>query len=88
MSEQIMLGQWDVLKTTIEMYGITIVIAMLSAGLVHGIAKIIVALGIDSENQPAPALAPAPASVAAAPAGDSVAMAVAIAAAKRFHDTH
>ncbi len=84
MSEQVMLGHWDVLKTTIEMYGITIVIAMLSAGLVHGLAKIIVALGIDSENQPATAPAP----VAAAPGGDSVAMAVAIAAAKRFHDTH
>jgi len=59
---------------------ITIVVAMISAAIIHGLAKSVVALGLgklDEEPAPGPGRL-----------DDQAAIAVAIAVAKRYRDTH
>ena len=59
---------------------ITIVVAMISAAVMHGLAKSVVALGLGKfDNEPVPG----PGQV-----DDQAAIAVAIAVAKRYQDTH
>jgi hypothetical protein len=59
---------------------ITIVVALVSAAMIHAVAKAVVTLGlgkVDSEPASEPVLA-----------DDRTAIAVAVAVAKRYHDTH
>ena len=59
---------------------ITIVVAMISAAIIHGVAKAVVALGlgkVDAEPASGPGLV-----------DDQTAVAVAVAVAKRYQDTH
>jgi hypothetical protein len=59
---------------------ITIVVAMASAAIMHGLAKAVVALDLGKlDEQTAPAQGPV---------DNQTAIAVAIAAAKRYQDTH
>ncbi|MDH3317685.1 MAG: hypothetical protein OER43_18215 [Gammaproteobacteria bacterium] len=59
---------------------ITVVVAMVSAAMIHAVAKAVVALGlgkVDAEPASGPVLV-----------DDETAIAVAVAVAKRYHDTH
>lgn len=67
------------LNAILVAWPITIVVAMISAAMMHGLAKAVVALGLgklDKEPAPGPG-----------PVDDQTAIAVAIAAAKRYQDT-
>lgn len=59
---------------------ITIVVAMITAAIMHGLAKTVVALGLGKfDPEPAPGQMPT---------DDQAAIAVAIAVARRYQDTH
>ena len=68
------------LNAIIAAGAITFVVAMLSAAIMHGLAKAVVALGLGKlDEEPAPGQGTV---------DDQAAIAVAIAAAKRYQDTH
>ena len=74
---------WDAAYTGMSAvamaYTLTIIVAMASAAVIHGVAKLVAWIGLgDLED----------AAAAPSAAGDYAAVAVAIAAAKRYQDTH
>ena len=59
---------------------ITVVVALVSAAIIHAVAKAVVALDLGKVDAAPPALP--------VPGDDEPAIAVAVAAARRYHDTH